>query len=62
MNRRQAPAFMRPADVARLHEVSLERVTAMIADGVLEAVCFGSITFVRASDVDQLAAGGGVGV
>jgi hypothetical protein len=50
MNRRQAPAFMRPADVARLHEVSLERV------------CFGSITFVRASDVDQLAAGGGVGV
>jgi hypothetical protein len=53
---------MRPADVARLHEVSLERVKAMIADGVLEAVCFGSITFVRASDVDQLAAGGGVGV
>jgi hypothetical protein len=54
--------FKSLADAARDLGRDLEAVNALIAEGRLEAVQFGSITFVRASDVDELAAGGGVSV
>lgn len=57
MSRRHRP-FITPADAARDLGRDLEAIDALIAEGRLEAVQFGSITFVRASDVDKLAAGG----
>lgn len=59
--RREAPAFMSPADVARLHDLPLEDVEKMISAGEVTPVRFGPVTFVRVSDVAQLASGIGGG-
>lgn len=59
--RREPPAFMKPADVARLTDRELEDVEKMISAGEVTPVRFGHVTFVRTSEVAQLAAsiGGG---
>lgn len=59
--RREAPAFMKPADVARLHDLAVEDVERMIESGELTPVRFGPVTFVRVSEVAQLASGIGGG-